>query len=108
MHSLKLLVMVAKKRIKKSIIERDCKNIELLDAVDRSELIDIYAKADILFLHLNDFLSFRKVLPSKIFEYAASGKPIIAGVAGCAKDMLLNEVSEHLSSILEIRTSLWK
>ena len=63
MHSLKLLVMVAKKELKKSIIEQDCKNIELLDAVDRSELIDIYAEADILFLHLNDFLSFR-VLPS--------------------------------------------
>ncbi len=85
-----------KKELKKSIIERDCKNIELLDAVDRSELIDIYAEADILFLHLNDFISFRKVLPSKIFEYAASGKPIIAGVAGCAKDMLLNEISGAL------------
>ena len=85
-----------KKELKKSIIERDCKNIELLDSVDRSELKDIYAEADILFLHLNDFPSFRKVLPSKIFEYAASGKPIIAGVSGCAKDMLLNEVSGSL------------
>ena len=34
-------------------------------------------------------------MPSKIFEYAASGKPIIAGVAERAKDILLNEVSEH-------------
>ena len=34
-----------------------------------------------------------KVLPSKIFEYAASGKPIIAGVSGCAKDLLTNEIS---------------
>jgi len=34
------------------------------------------------FLHLNDHPAFTKVLPSKIFEYAVTGKPILAGVAG--------------------------
>jgi len=32
--------------------------------------------------------AFKKVLPSKIFEYAATGKPIIAGVGGYAKEFL--------------------
>jgi glycosyltransferase involved in cell wall biosynthesis len=43
-----------------------------------------YQKADILFVHLNDFEALRKVLPSKLFEYAATGKPIWAGVSGYA------------------------
>ncbi|WP_369819839.1 glycosyltransferase, partial [Oleiphilus sp. HI0066] len=33
------------------------------------------------------------VLPSKIFEYAATGKPILAGVAGYAAEFIDNEVS---------------
>ena len=47
-----------------------------------------YDKASILFLHLNDYEAFYKVLPSKIFEYATTGKPIIAGVNGFAKDVI--------------------
>ncbi len=67
-------------------------NIELLDPVPREKLYAHYKEADILFLHLNDFPAFRKVLPSKIFEYAATGKPILAGVAGYAADFLKGEV----------------
>ena len=50
------------------------------------------SKADILFLHLNNHEAFKKVLPSKIFEYASTGKPILAGVGGFAKSFLNNEV----------------
>src|SRR5690606_27667563 len=52
------------------------------------ELITAYQEADVLFLHLNDYDAFRKVLPSKIFEYAALGKPIWAGVAGYSADFI--------------------
>lgn len=65
-----------------------CSNVEILPPVRRSELIKIYQSADVLFLHLNDFEAFRKVLPSKIFEYGALGKPIWAGVAGYAEEFL--------------------
>ncbi|OGT63839.1 MAG: hypothetical protein A3J38_03905 [Gammaproteobacteria bacterium RIFCSPHIGHO2_12_FULL_45_9] len=54
----------------------------------RSELCQCYQEADILFLHLNDCPAFTKVLPSKIFEYAATGKPILAGVSGFAASFL--------------------
>ena len=57
-------------------------NVEVLDAVSRERLIEHYREADILFLHLNDHPAFTRVLPSKIFEYAVTGKPILAGVAG--------------------------
>lgn len=68
-------------------------NVEIEPPVKRKELISIYQKADVLFLHLNDYDAFKKVLPSKIFEYAALGKPILAGVAGYAAEFLRNEVT---------------
>tara|TARA_B100000989_G_C19525244_1_gene466476 strand:- start:2204 stop:3382 length:1179 start_codon:yes stop_codon:yes gene_type:complete len=67
-------------------------NIEILKPVLRNELINEYQKADILFLHLNDYKAFHKVLPSKIFEYAATGKPILAGVSGYAAKFLVDQV----------------
>jgi glycosyltransferase involved in cell wall biosynthesis len=60
--------------------------------VERKALIATYRDADVLFLHLNDLDAFEKVLPSKIFEYAALGKPIWAGVRGHAADFLTREV----------------
>ena len=60
----------------------------------RAVLHEHYREADILFLHLNDHAAFHKVLPSKIFEYAATGKKILAGVAGHAADFLRTEVPD--------------
>ncbi len=67
-------------------------NVIVLPPVNRQTLIEEYRKADVLFLHLNDYPAFKKVLPSKIFEYAALGKPIWAGVAGYPSEFLNNEV----------------
>ena len=58
----------------------------------RKQLIEYYQSADILFLHLNNYSAFNKVLPSKIFEYAACGKPIVAGLSGYAAKFLKNEI----------------
>lgn len=68
-------------------------NVELCTPVNRKELITIYQQADVLFLHLNDYDAFLKVLPSKIFEYAALGKPIWAGVAGYSAQFLQQNVN---------------
>lgn len=68
-------------------------NVELLTPLPRDRLLDEYRAADVLFLHLNDHEAFKKVLPSKIFEYAALGKPVWAGVAGYAADFIESEVS---------------
>lgn len=67
-------------------------NVTLLPPVNREQLALEYAKADVLFLHLNDYPAFEKVLPSKVFEYAASGKPVWAGVSGFAADFITSEV----------------
>lgn len=67
-------------------------NVELLPPVAREKLIAEYRAADVLFLHLNAHDAFTRVLPSKIFEYGAMGKPIWAGVGGFAADFLRAEV----------------
>jgi glycosyltransferase involved in cell wall biosynthesis len=68
-------------------------NVEVSPPMARIDLMQEYLAADILFLHLNDYKAFEKVLPSKIFEYAALGKPILAGVSGYAAQFISEEVS---------------
>ncbi|MFL9812416.1 glycosyltransferase family 4 protein [Stutzerimonas sp. VN223-3] len=68
-------------------------NVELIAPVAREQLLAMYHQADVLFLHLNDFNAFRRVLPSKLFEYAATGKPIWAGVRGYAAGFIKSEIS---------------
>ena len=72
----------------------------------------MYEEADILFLQLKDIKMFEKTIPSKIFEYLASQKPIIFGVEGIAKELLIKEFNrkyyfeanniESLSKTLDI------
>jgi hypothetical protein len=74
--------------LRRAIDAKGVENIELIPPVAREELVRRYLEADILFLHLNDFKAFQRVLPSKIFEYVAMGRPIVAGVAGYAAKFL--------------------
>ena len=83
----------AKKQLQAEIKKIGLTNIILNNPVSRDELQSFYDKSDFLFLHLNDYPAFRKVLPSKIFELATFNKPIIAGVAGFSADFIEKEVS---------------
>ena len=67
-------------------------NVTLLPPMSRADLIVEYRAADVLFLHLNDYDAFTRVLPSKVFEYAALGKPVWAGVAGFAAEFIRTEI----------------
>jgi glycosyltransferase involved in cell wall biosynthesis len=69
-------------------------NVVLQNPVNRKDLQTIYCDADYLFIHLNNYPAFKKVLPSKIFELATFGKPIIAGVSGFAAEFIKSEVSD--------------
>lgn len=68
-------------------------NVVIKNPVNRKDLQKVYTSADFLFLHLNDYPAFRKVLPSKIFELATFNKPIIAGVSGYSAQFIRDEVS---------------
>lgn len=82
----------ARPRLEARLREKQVRNVRLMDPVSREHLIELYGQADVLFLHLNDYPAFRKVLPSKIFEYAATGKPILAGVDGYARQFMESHV----------------
>lgn len=85
---------------KSKLIERiesiGCTNVQLLPPMKREKLIERYHAADFLFVHLNDLKAFEKVLPSKIFEYGAFSKPLIAGLSGYAAKFVKEHVSNHL------------
>ena len=82
----------AKNKLQKEIDNLKVENVILKDPVSRFELKSIYNTADYLFLHLNDYSAFKKVLPSKIFELAAYPKTIIAGVSGYSAGFIKKEV----------------
>ena len=67
--------------------------MELLPPIARDKLIEEYLQTDVLFLHLNDYPAFEKVLPSKLFEYAAMGKPIWAGLKGYSAQFVKSEIN---------------
>jgi glycosyltransferase involved in cell wall biosynthesis len=67
-------------------------NVVLQSPVPRSQLSRYYSAATVLFLHLSDFPVLGQVIPSKIFEYAASGRPIIAGVRGKTAEFISESV----------------
>lgn len=79
--------------LQQAIYEQGVTNVELLGPVARKELLNMYHQSDVLFLHLNDFQSFHRVLPSKLFEYAATGKPIWAGASGYTAEFIGKEVT---------------
>jgi glycosyltransferase involved in cell wall biosynthesis len=69
------------------------RNVELIPPMDRESLKQQYREADFLLLHLNGFRALEAVLPSKLFEYAATGKPILAGVRGYARRFIAERVA---------------
>lgn len=76
--------------------ELNVKNVDLLAPVPRKELPALYRESTFLFFHLNDLDAFKKVLPSKMFEYGAFDKPIIAGVVGYAREFVEKNLPEHI------------
>lgn len=67
-------------------------NVELIEPMNRDEIVREYKEADIFLIHLNNLPIFKKVLPSKVFELAAVEKPILAGVNGYAQQFLKDNV----------------
>lgn len=86
----------AKKELECAIRAENVTNVELYPPVSQGELSIHYQQADYLFLHLNDLVAFARVLPSKLFEYGATDKPIVAGVAGYAASF----VRQHLANAI--------
>ncbi|MGL5901404.1 MAG: hypothetical protein ACRCZO_01860, partial [Cetobacterium sp.] len=86
-----------------------------ISSLPREELLKTYLEMDILFLQLKNIKMFEKTIPSKIFEYMATGKPIVYGLKGIGKKILLEEFEQkyyfepdNLDSLCEIFEELKK
>jgi hypothetical protein len=82
-----------KRELEQALRANSVTNVDLLPPMGRDKLREAYLAADVLFVHLNDYEAFKKVLPSKLFECAALGKPLWAGVSGFAADFVRAEIS---------------
>lgn len=62
-------------------------NVVFLGYLDRADLLQLYADSDVLFASLRDLPSLNDyTIPSKPFEYAAAGKPIVYVGRGLAAE----------------------
>lgn len=74
-----------RQKLEHAIKDNAITNVELIPALPRIKILEHYRDADFLLCHLNDHPAFRKVLPSKLFEQAATGKRMLAGISGYAE-----------------------
>ena len=81
-------------KLKVALERKNVSNVRVSKPIKREQLIEKYIHSDILFIHLNDYEIFKKVLPSKIFELAVTGKPILAGVRGYSSEFLQQHVPQ--------------
>lgn len=63
-------------------------NIRFLPQVEKQEVYRLISRIDIALVPLKKEELFKTVIPSKIFEQAAFGKPILLGVDGEARELI--------------------
>ncbi len=63
-------------------------NVAFAGRQDKSLMPVYLASVDSCLVHLRRQDLFKSVLPSKLFEAAAMGKPVVLGVEGCAAELL--------------------
>ena len=78
----------AKEKLIKSVTENKIQNIEFINPVPRKKLQQYYKETDAFFVHLKDIDMFKKTIPSKVFEYVATGKPVVYGLKGVARAIM--------------------
>jgi glycosyltransferase involved in cell wall biosynthesis len=66
-------------------------NVSFFDTVPKSDMPSIISECDAGIIPLKDIELFRGAVPSKAFEYLALKKPILLGVRGEAKDLLIDK-----------------
>jgi glycosyltransferase involved in cell wall biosynthesis len=79
----------ARKRAVTTLVERHrIPGVVVLDPVPKDDIARYWSLIDVALVPLRKHPTFENVLPSKIFEAAAMGKPILLGVDGEARDLV--------------------
>jgi hypothetical protein len=63
-------------------------NVTFRDPVPRDRIPAVMAEFDACLVPLRDSETFRSVIPSKIFEAGAAGRPILLGVRGESRELV--------------------
>ena len=77
-----------KKNLLRQAMELDLKNALFLDSVPKESVPDYLRLMDVALVTLRKSETFLTVIPSKIFEAAATEKPILLGLEGETKDIV--------------------
>lgn len=67
---------------------RNLRNVDFCDPVAKGEVPALLARLDVALVPLRKRDAFRTVIPSKIFESAAAGAPVLLGVEGEAQALV--------------------
>jgi glycosyltransferase involved in cell wall biosynthesis len=71
-----------KPRLRRRVAELGLENVTLAPAVPPDQVPALLAAADICLVPLRDVPLFATFIPSKMFEYLATAKPVIGSVTG--------------------------
>ena len=74
--------------LRDEVSRQKLENVICLGQRDGDSIPALLALADVCLVHLRTAPAFRTALPSKIFEAAAMGRPIILGVRGAAQRLI--------------------
>ncbi len=77
-----------KNKLKELAQNLKIKNVTFINSIEREKLSTYYDLIDVSLVCLKKSNTFKKVIPSKIFEACAMNKPILLGVEGEAKRLI--------------------
>ena len=77
-------------RLRAEAARQRLRNVLFAGSMERHLIPQALAMSDVCLVHLRKSETFDAVMPSKIFEAAAIGRPIILGVGGFAREFVTN------------------
>lgn len=80
-----------KEALKAQALARGLDSVLFLDSVAKDEVVAYWSLLDVCLVHLRKTPLFKTVIPSKIFESMAMGVPVLLGVEGESREIVLRE-----------------
>ncbi len=74
------------KQLKEYVHKGRISNVEFFGRVQREKMVDFYKESSLLFAQLDE--TFNAAMPSKLYEYASTGLPIVYAGSGIARDFV--------------------
>jgi glycosyltransferase involved in cell wall biosynthesis len=103
-----------KEKIQYLATKKGLSNIKILPGVSKGRVRDYYAVTNLNLVTLRNTPLFRTVIPSKIFEIMAMGRPILCAVDGECREIIEQSGSgvyvepENVDQMAETILQLWK